>query len=121
MTLTWVFLLSLWGIAVLFTVRSYEIRREVVFFKNARTTLDSQVVRLAIALKHFTDYTLRDAVKKVLTYGSHTLAYTSLLVVRALERRLTNVVMFIRGKYTPKRGSTQTSDFLEEVGRRGRK
>jgi hypothetical protein len=121
MILTWVFLVSLWGIAVLFTVRSYEIRRDVVFFKDVRSMLDSAVIRTVLALKRFTEHTLRDAVKKMLTYGSHTVAYTSLLVVRALERRLTNVVMFIRGKYTPKRGKTETSEFLEEVGRRGRK
>lgn len=117
MGLLWIFIFSLWGIAVLFTVRLYELRRDIVFFAHARARLDTAVIRLFLYVRHATDGTIKNSLKRVATYISHGVVFGVLLLVRALERRLSRVVLFIKGKYIPKRGEGKTSKFLEEVGR----
>lgn len=76
-----------------------ETRRGVRLFAPLRATLDAKVSRVSAALEHV-DLTafVWNLAKDITGRVIHDLAHLSLIVVRFLERLLTRIVRYLRGR-----------------------
>lgn len=119
-TLTLSFILSAALMAALFVFRAFEERNSVIYARELRGKLDYLVLRSVVSLKKLTHTTWRGTLRKVFAYGTHAVVYGALVVVRMLERKLHQVALFIRGRYTPTEhdsGRGSASQYLKKVGR----
>ncbi|MBP9816495.1 MAG: hypothetical protein KBD05_00460 [Candidatus Pacebacteria bacterium] len=80
-------------------VTAVEGKRGTRFFAPARATFDAKVSRVAVALQHV-DFSafLWHLTKDVSGRVVHDVAHISLIIVRYLERLLTRLVRYMRGK-----------------------
>lgn len=77
-------------------------RRGTRFFAPARATFDAKVARVEAALQHvdfsaFAWHLTKDVSGRVV----HDVAHVTLIIVRSLERLLTRIVRYMRGKVAP--------------------
>ncbi|MDO8575710.1 MAG: DUF2791 family P-loop domain-containing protein [bacterium] len=83
-----------------FVLTSYEARRGVRVFAAQRTRLDQNVERIEFILQHVDlGSFLRTEVRHLVARLSHYIAHLSLQAVRATERLLTRLVMYLRSKH----------------------
>lgn len=95
-----------------------EKKRGTRFFSRSRAKLDAKVARVDEALRHvdfsaFVWHLAKDIVGRIV----HDIAHVSLIVVRSLERLLTRIVRYMRGKVVAQTPTTETraSAFVETV------
>ncbi len=99
MTYLLLIIASLALFAGFFGVTVVEARTGTRYFAPARAKLDKRVSRIAFVIKHvnwleFFSHLVQSFIERVL----HDIAHWSLIVVRFLERELTNVVRYLRDR-----------------------
>ena len=109
------FIISLFGIISLLYFRLWEMKRSERLFSVERRKLDEKIVSFGKYIKEKIPTFDRSIVLRVYHITVHYFALIMLWIIKVIERRMVNLLEYVRGKREIKEIVTQ-SDFLKQVG-----